>query len=408
MSVSQTDYWPNILRTQRLPEYVALLEQYTGKQGVIKQLEAQQTELWQHALTQLAVSTHPSIGELRQACNQNLALFNQIVIDTIGTFDWEYLINQLRQHIPTSVLHGQFLRRECLETMVQHCPPVTAIAAAGYSSIEAYLQKESVYELLAAARFTESPEWMRQYLQQYHDLTPLDFSNQPMQFLLLEPQRWWKYAAPFAAKKKHNFSHLKEAGVVFWYPNESYRTDHTQLHRLVLMLLHYIYEVHFYATWFERYLFSLHGIGKYFVDTLLGDTLVCAVDRHHVPILQQYHLKQAHPNPCVYEPHTMSEALHWGKAIGTLAALISQHPNYPRVAFWEKCYTVIQPLDGKFVTLNVMDVLLSQDEWLLYHAREDIWNAIFAGFTSYEQLEQTILYYFSSKQIDLTALHHTL
>lgn len=408
MNVPSAVRWSDILRTQRLSEYVALLEQFTGKHGIIEQLEAQQTVQWQQALTQLAVSAQPSTSELRQACNENLALLNQLVVDTIGTFDWAHVLEQLCQHIPKPVLHGQFLRRECLENMVRHCPPTTAVAAAGYASVEAYLKKESVYELLAAARFTEPAAWMRRYLQQYHALTTLDFSYQPMQFMLLEPQRWWKYAAPFAAKKKHNFSHLKEAGLVFWYPNESYRTDHTQLHRLVLMLLHYIYEVHFYATWFERYLFSLDSIGRYFVDTLLGDTLVCAVDRHHVPILQQYHLKQAHPNPCVYEPHTMSEALHWGKAIGTLTALIRQHPSFPRVAFWEKCYTVVQPLDGQLVTLNVMDVLLSQDEWLLYHAREDIWNAIFAGFTSREQLEQAILHFFASKQIDLTALHYTL
>ena len=102
------------------------------------------------------------------------------------------VIAQLRQHIPSHVLHGQFLSRDCLEKMVRHCPPRTTITAAGYSSIDAYLHKESVYELLAAARFTESSDWMQRYLQNYRSLTPRDFTYQPVQFLLLEPQRWWK------------------------------------------------------------------------------------------------------------------------------------------------------------------------------------------------------------------------
>jgi len=408
MSNLSTATWLDILQTQRLQKYLTALEQQTGRSGVIEQIEAKQTKQWQSTLQALQVSAQPTVTELRAACEQNLVLLNQIVLDTIGTFDWDRVIVLLRQHIPSQVLHGQFLRRECLETMVRQCPPQRTVAAAGYTSIEAYLQKESVYELLAAARFTETAEWMQRYLQLYRTLTSRNFTYQPVQFLLLDPKRWWKYAEAFALKKKHNFSHLKEAGVIFWYPNESFRTDHTQLHRLLLMLLHYIYEVHFYASWFERYLFSLNRIGDYFVDTLLGDTLVCAIDPHHIPILQQYHFKQAKPNPCVYEPHTMSEALHWGKAIGTVTQLIAQHPEYHRVAFWKNCYTVIQPLDGTLVTLNLMDVLLSRDTWLLYHAREDLWNEIFAGYTSHDQLEHTILHYFASKQIDLTALHHNV
>ncbi|EKD76438.1 MAG: hypothetical protein ACD_43C00111G0002 [uncultured bacterium] len=400
--------WLDILQTNTLSGYLQILEKNTGKVGVIAKLKADQTKQWRNALSTLGLRGEPSATELRTACQSNLALLNQIIVETIGTFDWEPVIQQLRQHIPNQALRGYFLRQECLEAMVRQCPPQRTVAAAGYKTIDEYLKHESVYLLLAAARFTESADWMKHYVQQYRTVTPKDFSDQPIKFLLLDPTRWWEYAASFAAKKKHNFSHLKEAGVVFWYPDESFRTDHTQLHRLLLMLLHYIYEVHFYSAWFQQYLFTLDHLGDNFVDTLLGDTLVCAIDANHLPILQQYHLKQPNPNPCVYDPHTMSEALHWGKAIQTVFQLISQHPQFARVAFWEKCYTVVQPLDNTLVTLNLMDVLLSQDNWLLYHAREDVWNDIFAEFVGREQIEHYILHYFTTKQIDLTSLKNRL
>jgi hypothetical protein len=406
MTVRQNQLqWLDILQTNQLNTYVQTLEQHTGRTGVLADVTANQTQHWQQALQKLDIAAaEPTLAELRAACARNLAVLNQIVVDTVGTFDWERVIVQLKQLLPSEVVHGQFLKRACLMRLVAACPPQRTLAVAGYRTINDYLKHESVYELLAAARFTESSDWMQHYLQLYRSLTPRDFSYQPVQFLLLDPQRWWTQAAPFAAKKKHNFSHLKEAGVVFWYPDPALRTDHTQLHRLLLMLLHYIYEVHFYSNWFEQYLFALNRIGDYFVDTLLGDTTVCAIDQKHIPILQQYHLKLAHPNPCVYDPHTMSEALHWSKAIHTLNQLIAQHPQYQQVAFWEKCYTVVQPVEQRLVSLNLMDQLLSTDDWLLYHAREDVWNAIFTWFTGDAQFEQTILHNFTTKQIDLTAL----
>ena len=192
MSDLSTASWLDILQTQSLPSYLSLLEKHTGRSGVLARLEAAQTAQWQQALVALQVSAQPSVAELRTACTNNLAVLNQIVCETIGTFDWENVLAQLRQHIPSHVLHGQFLSRDCLEKMVRHCPPRTTITAAGYSSIDAYLHKESVYELLAAARFTESSDWMQRYLQNYRSLTPRDFTYQPVQFLLLEPQRWWK------------------------------------------------------------------------------------------------------------------------------------------------------------------------------------------------------------------------
>ncbi len=244
---------------------------------------------------------------------------------------------------------------------------------------------------------------MEEHLRQFHDLTPADFEQRDILFLRLDPDRWWPLAKRLAETKKHHFSHLKEAGVIFWFPPPTAQPQPPQ-HVLLLLLLHYVFEVNFYSSWFAMQLHALNQLGDDFVLSILGDQRLCSIDDWHLPILQQYHLKLSQPDQCVFEPHVMSEAVHWHKAAAIFFDIIRAHPAFHEVAFWEKCYTVGVWRDRYFINFNLMDNILSERSWQDYHFREEVWNEIFSAYSSQAHLEQLIIDNFSSKQIDLTIL----
>lgn len=398
------------LKASNLEQYLATLAALTHRVGAFQDWHQQHTALWTEACMTLGLSAQPTSEQVQTALCQRLTQLEDIVQQCLGGLDWNELVVYIQPFLPAETKHGYFLKPDRLQLALQQHPPERTLAYLGYDSLDQYIQTESLYELLAALRFAESPQWMQTHLQFFQDIQPADFEYRAVQFLRLAPERWWALAEPFATKKKHHFSHLKEAGVIFYYPAPLSASAPTRqpLHVTLLLLLHYVFEVHFYAQWFEQQLFRLNQIGEYFTHTLAGDDTICASDQRHVPIVQQYHLKLPQPNPCAFEPHVMSEALHWQKAAGVFFDLVRAHSQFPQVAFWEKCYTVGQWQQDRFINFNLMDNMFSvthwSTDWWDYHFREDVWNGIFAAYTSPAQLEQLILDHFSTKQIDLTVL----
>lgn len=393
-----------LLHSKYFKQYITTLETITHQPNHLAELEHNQHIAWQKALAQLGVSPRADATAIQQAIQERIADLATIICDVCDRAPLAQLVSLVTPHLPANTLNCYALKETVLIDMLQRQPPEGTLIYLEYASITECLLHESVYEIMAALRFSESAEWMKRFLQQYHNLTAADFEYRPMQFLTLAPEKWWKLAAPFATKKKHHFSHLKEAGVVFWYPSSD---DAVQDHGtfVLMMLLHYIFEVQFYSSWFAHNASILPHFGEAFVHTLQGDGDLCASDQYHLPIIQQYHLKNTlgkpHPDPCAFEPHVMPEALYWRKAMETFFAVIRSHPKYDRVSFWESCYTIGEQVDGQLVTLNVVDNLLSTTVQFNYHWREDLWNAVFAHYFSAATLEKNIIHYFAVKQIDL-------
>lgn len=393
-----------LLQATHFQRYINTLAQLTQQPNHIAAFEQAQQQAWAQALLALEVTANDQPATIQAAVQERVALLQQIIQDTFTDLTWTGLLNTLRPQLPADLFTCYALKPTVIERLLRQQPPLHTMQYLGYETLDECLAKESLYELMAALRFSESSDWMQLFLQQYAQLTAADFELRPVQFLTLESSKWWRLAEPFARKKRHHFSHLKEAGVVFWYPSPDATQPQDQSLAVVMMLLHYLFEVHFYSQWFQTQAAKLPNFGEVFVATLQGDTELCARDLYHLPIIQQYHLKQPNPHPCVFQPHVMPEALHWRKAMTALMQALRLHPDYDRVAFWETCYTVGALVQGELVTLNIVDNVLSTTVQFNYHFREDMWNAIFAHYYSPEQLEQTIIHYFASKQIDLNDL----
>jgi hypothetical protein len=339
-------------------------------------------------------------------------VFNHVAVGTAA--GWLELLQIIRQHIAPETLQGYFIKPAVLREYLLAHPPVTVVQYLGYTSIEQCLETESLFEILAALRFAESEEWMTSYLAQYERLDSDSIEYRPVQFMLLAPEKWWKLAEPFAKKKKHHFSHLKEVGVVFSYPGPNQLNNSHYLHIFVMMILHYIFEVKFYSNFFEQNIErysnseSQNNFGHVFIEILQGDKNMCATDTDHLPIIQQYHLKKPHPDPCVFEPHLMPEVLHWHKAADTFFLILDQHPHYELFSFWNSCYTVGSYVDQQLLTLNFADNILSRksvsEPPLVYHYKEDLWNEVFSQYFSETILEQAIIHDFAEKVVNLNTL----
>ncbi|MBI4407616.1 MAG: hypothetical protein HY565_03900 [Candidatus Kerfeldbacteria bacterium] len=395
-----------LLQSKRFPHYIRIVEELTGQPDHLASFEQAQQAAWQTAMQQLGITAQAN--DIQPALQYHTTVLGGMVNDVVGTFSWESVLSLLRPHLAAAVLECYAIKPAVLQRLLEAHPPQHVLAHLGYTTVAQCLQQEPLFEIMAALRFAENHHWMETFLRSYQVLTAADFERRPVQFLTLEPAKWWKLAEPFALKKKHHFSHLKEAGIIFWYPSPQSQQLQDQTLIVLFMLLHYLYEVHFYSRWFEHSVKQDSHFSAVFIDVLRGDTDFCAVDDYHLPIIQQYHLKTAHPNSCALEPHVMPEALHWRKAMTTFFALLRHHPQYHRVAFWETCYTVAESVQGKLVTLNIVDNVLSEHRQFTYHWREDMWNALFVHYFGQATLERSIIHHLANKQIDLKALSKTL
>lgn len=394
-----------LLQAKHFHPYIKALATLTAKSNHLQLFEQAQQQAWEQALLALEVNSADRPEVIVQAIQGRVTELGEMVNSIFNGFELDQILQILKPHLPAEALQCYALKPVVLRALLQKQLPQATLQYLGYATLDACLAKESLYELLAALRFSESAQWMQQFLQQYNTLSANDFERRPVQFITLAADKWWRLAEPFATKKKHHFSHLKEAGVVFWYPSPQRQQPQDHDLAVVMMLLHYIFEVHFYSQWFEQQAPTLPNFGQVFVATLQGDPELCLFDVHHLPIIQQYHLKQPNPNPCVFEPHVMPEALHWRKAMTTLFSVLRQHPQYHRVAFWETCYTVGEQISGQLVTLNVVDNVLSTTVQFNYHFREEMWNALFAHYYSDAILEGNIIRYFAAKQINLRQIN---
>ncbi len=409
MSLSAIETLRAQLDATHFDEYIERLESIPGHKGTLEKLVESHVQRWDVALQSLKPKdlTVQAVESAIQRCVQqlNIATNDLLTGISLGTTEgWQSLTHMLMQIVPPDTTTGYFLKPEVLHTFLRAIPPTTVLQHLGYASIDECLEKESVFEIMAALRFAETEEWMERYLRNYGSLTADSFEIRQVKFLMLNPSKWWKLAEPFAKKKKHHFSHLKEVGVVFSYPAPDQINHSEYLHVFVMMILHYIYEVKFYAEFFQRNIHRYDDFGNVFIEILRGDINICSTNVDVLPIVQQYHLKKPNPNPCVFQPHVMPEVLHWHKARKTFFALLQQHPDYSQFTFWNNSTDVASFVGDELVTLNFADNILSREINLVYHYKEDLWNSIFNAYFSETILEEAIIHNFADKTINLQLL----
>jgi len=290
---------------------------------------------------------------------------------------------------------GWFMKEKVARRMLKNMPPKNVMKRLGYRSIDKMLSNEDVNEIYGALRFAEDPKWLNRYLRQYKELTFSDFEHRKIKIISYDEAKWGDIAHNFIAKKLHNITHLKELGVIMTMPMSIKKMPGVTL-KVLPLLLHYVYEVKLYSTFFK--LISIKkNFGELLVDTLVADpghvSVLGGKHRIHWRVVQRYFGKLSHEyHKEMFEPHVQPEDLHWRKAEDILYEID------PQLEFWQDMdYIGLIDEGGETVTFNLMDVALSYSNDIkfenryLYHFRESLWNEIFIRYMGQEALESEIL-----------------
>lgn len=289
---------------------------------------------------------------------------------------------------------GWFLKDAKAREMLKQQPPKQVMKRLGYRGVESMLRKENLYEVYAALRFVEDPDWLNDFIEQYRHLEFSDFEQRDIKVIQYDWEKWGRdIAEEFITKKLHNITHLKELGVIVVLPVHEDKMPGITT-RDLLLLIHYHYEIRLYSAFFKL-ISGKSDFGETFVDTLIADpghAEIIPGNKVHWRVIQRYFGKlPAEQHPEIFEPHVQPEDLHWRKAEEVLYKID------PEFEFWKDMDYVGLFIDGEPVTFNILDVAFSYAadgefaDRYLYHFRESLWNEIFIRYFNDKVLEEKIL-----------------
>lgn len=378
------------------------LEQASGNVGTDVRLVGDMSEKITTAIKQLGLDPQDTTGpELYNALLARIEIDNVRVTRLVGGND----PNDVRQMAPLLVRAVEklkvnrdawVLKRSIAKKFLRAMPPRQLMKRLGYRSVDSFLKKEPIDEVYTAIRFSEGPQWLNRYNALLQTVTPSDFETRPIDFVVMDHDKYADLAAGFVAKKLHNVTHTKEMGVIVVVPMHAERMKGITLKTLPL-LLHYLNEVRLYSAFFKLKQVR-KNFGDIVVSTLIADpsTASSMAGQHvHWRVIQRYFGKLTENHPEEFEPHVQPEDLHWRKAEQLLAQID------PDMSFWQEKDYVGRMYDGRPVSLNLMDVSFnysnsdSYEQRLYYHFRESLWNEIFMRYMGHKNLEDQIL-----KQLD--------
>ncbi|MBI3335054.1 MAG: hypothetical protein HY001_00965 [Candidatus Portnoybacteria bacterium] len=408
-----------ILRTnpETLTMMVGAMERITSKTGVLEDILLENETNIRKALGILGVTSR-SAEEIAKAFEDLLERNDRSLFEILGKPSLSHpeqaytLIGKAWEAVGAKT-RGLFLKKEKAREFLTKTPPPAIMRGLGYSTASELLEHERLQEVFAALRFIETRDWMNKiFVQNYKNLTPQDFEERPIEVFILQ-QKWLSLAQKFLEKKYHNVSHLKELGVVFIIPITLDTPGETL--RLFSLLLHYLYEVAFYARLISEYAKHPESFSSKLVSLIRGDvgeaSSQFADSFARWLIVQRYLAKDDEADPRLFLPHVNPEAIHWRKAQLALARFGAARPSLALGMFADLDY-----VGGFFPSKKVGELLVSFDlvdnvmsltkresmVKYLYHHQEALWNRIFTGFMGEERIEELILENLDRGYIELT------
>ncbi len=303
------------------------------------------------------------------------------------------------------------LKRSAAKKLLKKMPPKQMMKHLGYRSIDSMLKNEPFDEMYAALRFSEGADWLNQYNELFKSVKASDFQERNIKIVIMDHDKWVDLAAPFAKKKLHNVTHVKELGVIIVMPMEQEHMRGLPL-KTMSLLFHYINEIRLYSAFFKLKS-TQPNFGKTIIDTLIGKTTAAKVAGQDIQwqVIQQYlgrHKDKSHHE--AFQPHVQPEDLHWRRAVDALYDLD------PELEFWLDLDYVARPVRAGVdpVALNLMDVAFAYsneepfEKRYVYHFRESLWNEIFIRYMGQQNLEEQILEQLDNDMIDPSELEPSL
>lgn len=395
-----------ILRTDK--DYIGGIEKrfekVTGKKGVLDSLAEENSSLIRDRMQRLGVSPEVDAKEIYDALISKIESDDQHIYGALNNPNVKSVsdcqgIGDIAKKIAQPP-KGFFIKQEKAVEFLEKQPPKNVMAALGYSSVGAMLQKEDLLSVYSSLRFIEGSDWLNEvFFKQYENLKPEDFEEREVVVKALGEQ-WRETADTFVQKKKHNISHLKEMGVVFIIP--SLLGISGEILRMFVLILHYLHEVPFYSKVFKQISDNRLMFDDNFTSLLRGDV----IDRHFPDtdrslwlVVQRYLAKDDENDWRLFVPHINPEAIHWTKAERNLANVGFALDGFGKeLLFWENLdwvgdYFKNEVGTDTLVSFNLVDTVMSlvkQKEMIkyLYHHQEAMWNQIFAAYFGWEELEK--------------------
>ena len=399
-----------ILRTDKrlIADLEPQLERITGKVGIIQRLSEENDKIVKEKLAELGLTPKARAQEVYDALVSKVEADDIKLAEAIGVTSSRGV--EMAQKIVDFVIkahpcrRGYFLKKEKAKQLLVAEPPKNVLKALGYKYVEELLEKEDLLEVYSAIRFLEDQEWQNKiFFKQYKTLHKDDFEERPIEARVLS-QKWAKAAEKFVAKKYHNVSHLKELGVIFVIP--TFLGISGEILRLTMLLIHYLYEVEYYADVFQYFNKNGRSFAEQIISVLRGDVIEnrlpkqpSELSRSRFLVLQRYLAKQDEFDWRLFEPHINPEALHWQKAEAELLKINHIVPAlHNGLEFWSGLgwvgdYFPTETGVEVLVSLNLIDTvmaLVKQKELVkyLYHHQEALWNKIFSEYFGLSELEE--------------------
>lgn len=375
------------------------LERASGQPGADARLIGDMHQQAADRIRRLGLSPNDSTGEeVYQALLARIADDNKRIAKLVGADD----IENVRHVVPLLVKAAKSLKidRSCwalkhsvAKKLLKQMPPKKLMKHLGYRSIDSMLRRENIDEIYTALRFSEGSKWLNDYNELFKTIQPSDFEIRDINILVMDHDKYVDLAKKFVAKKLHNVTHTKEMGVIVVVPMQAEYMKGIILKTLP-MILHYINEIRLYSAFFKLKQVSKH-FGEVVVETLIADpggAAVMAGSSIHWRVIQRYFGKlkdEDHPED--FEPHVHPEDLHWRRAEDMLFQLD------PAMEFWKDMDYVCQLYDNQPLSFNLVDCSFSYSnqnnypDRLVYHARESLWNEIFARYMGMKNLRDQVL-----------------
>ncbi|MEK7590401.1 MAG: hypothetical protein AAB454_01685 [Patescibacteria group bacterium] len=399
-----------ILRTDKrlIADLEFQLERVTGKVGVIQKLSEENDRIVKEKLAELGLTPKAQAQEVYDALISKLEADDIKLAEAMGVTSLRGA--EMAQKIVDFLIKihpcrkGYFLKKEKAKQLLVAEPPKNVLKALGYKYVEELLEKEDLLEVYSAIRFLEDQEWQNKiFFKQYETLHKDDFEERLIEARVLN-QKWAKAAEKFVAKKYHNVSHLKELGVIFVIP--TFLGISGEILRLTMLLIHYLYEVEYYADVFQYFNQNGHSFAEQMISVLRGDVIENRLPkqppefgRPRFLVLQRYLAKQDEFDWRLFEPHINPEALHWQKAETELLKINRMIPALQNgLEFWGGLgwvgdYFQTETGVDVLVSFNLIDTamaLVKQKELVkyLYHHQEALWNKIFSEYFGLSELEE--------------------
>ncbi|MDO8429762.1 MAG: hypothetical protein Q7S73_00135 [bacterium] len=386
------------------------LSRVTGQTGVFEKIVKENEQKVKEKLLTLGVSRDSSAKEVYDALISKIESDDYLLLKAFGGLvcdnskDCNQILEIARKIAESN--HGFFLKLNKAKEFLIKEPPKKVMEYLGYDSPEKMVEKENLFELYSALRFLEGSEWLNQiFFKQYENLTPDDFEIRELVVHSLD-QKWVAITEKFVVKKKHNISHLKELGVVFVIPISLGISG--ELLRMLSLVFHYLHEIPFYSDIFKKIAEVPETFSENCISLLRGDVIAQHLSespKSQWLVVQRYLAKDDENDWRLFAPHLNPEALHWDKASQDLIMAADMLSNRnkkerlsPELSFWNDLdwvgdYFKDDVGNEVLVSFNLVDTVMSlvkEKEMVkyLYHHQEALWNKIFMGYFSKDELEK--------------------